>query len=112
MRLEKAALAAASLGAFACIGADQGYTVAISAFTMYAAYARNGRINFMALYFNLLSILIDIVVLGVYGKMWSQAGQQFGFAMAMVIVRCCCAGMRFGVLNCLGICLSLASLLR
>jgi hypothetical protein len=59
-RLEKCALTATVLSLFANIGINSGYNTSVSMFAVYAAYARNGRVNAVSAAMMLTSILIDV----------------------------------------------------
>jgi len=104
--LEKVAFLELGFSMFACIGSSQGYNVALAFFTLYSAYSRVGRINAVGLVAHVGSLLIDIVLLGLYGDHWSNAGHQYAFAMAMIIinlfVKCLGVGCMFFIFNDLG----------
>ena len=59
-RLEKCTLTATVLSLFANIGINSGYNTSVSLFAVYAAYARNGRVNAVSASMMLTSILIDV----------------------------------------------------
>jgi len=88
--LEKIALAELVVSNLACIGVSNGYNVALGLFLLYSCYHKHGRTNAIAALLTLLTLIVDVVILALYGNNLSTAGKQYAFGLGMVV-----AGMFF-----------------
>lgn len=84
-RLEKTAIASAILSLFANIGVRSSFNTTVATFAIYAAYTRNGRVNAVSALLVAVSILIDIVLFGLYGQQWGNLGHEYVFGLIMAI---------------------------
>ena len=85
-RVEIVALVSFSVSMLHCFSVAAYYNVSIALFALYSTYTRNGRINLSALYIVLVSLFIDIVYLGLYGKIDIDLKEQYSWGVAMMII--------------------------
>jgi len=85
-RLELVLLAQTLCATFMYIGINNSQDVMVGFFSFYAIYSYTGRAVFMALVFTGISILENIIDLGLYGHEWFEAGHQYAFATLLMIL--------------------------
>ncbi len=83
---EYSSLAWVTMSALASLGSNTGYSVAIGCFALYAALTEQPRSYSIAGGLTSLCLLVDVVYCSLHGGTLSNAGHEYGFALAMIII--------------------------